>query len=52
LLNPEDLFAKKDQNPGRLSSDDNSDFDYDDICTEVKNYKRMPEHSDFDKNLI
>jgi hypothetical protein len=52
LLNPEDLFAKKYQSPGRLSSDDNSDFDYDDISTEVQNYKDMKEHNDIDKNII
>ncbi len=52
LLNPEDLFAKKHQSPGTLSPDDNSDFDYDDICIEVQNYKEIKEHNDIDKNII
>ena len=40
LINPIELFNNEDYHIDKLSSDDNSDFDYGDVCEEVRNYKK------------
>ena len=40
LIDPTKLFKKDDNIIDKLSSDDNSDFDYGDVCEEVRNYKK------------
>ena len=52
LLDTEDMFRKKSVKKQEYLTDDNSDFDYDDVCKEVRNYCKQETLDHIDKRII